>query len=127
MVVMRRGARFLRMCVLIAAAGVAAAAAAPVQAHGRGGWGWGWGWSSGWYGWPGYYGAGWYGYPYAYGYGYPSVVVIQQPAPAAASAMRPSGVPWRYCPDSGLFYPHATACASGWQTVPMTEAPAAAP
>jgi len=106
------------MFVLVAA-GVAAAAAAPAHAHGRGGWGWGWGWgwSSGWYGWPGYYGmvgSGWYGYPY----GYPSVVLVQQPAPAANPAP-PSGAPWRYCPDSGQFYPHASECASAWQNVPM--------
>jgi hypothetical protein len=46
------------------------------------------------------------------------VVVVQQPA-TAAHAAPPSDAPWRYCPDSGLFYPHASECASGWQDVPM--------
>ena len=86
-------------------------------------------WWPGWYGYPyGYpYGWGWYDYGYGYPYPfvhtypYPSTVFIHDSA-TPPDEKREVASQWRYCPDSRMFYPHVSECASGWQSIPMTAA-----
>jgi hypothetical protein len=69
--------------------------------------------------WPGYWG------PYAV----ERPVIVQ--APAEPLVIQPSAAQqaqlWYYCRDSQMYYPHVTSCASPWQEVPATPAPATAP
>lgn len=94
--------------------------------HGWGGAWWGVGyWGPGFGGWP-YHGYGW---PHAYAYGYPyasQTIVVATPNPAAA-APRTTAAEWKYCRDSGQFFPHAIECPSGWQTVVTAPPPALPP
>lgn len=77
----------------------------------------------------------WIGGPFWWGPGYwgpPLVVerpvVVQQP-PAEPLVVQPSAAQqthlWYYCRDAQMYYPYVTTCASPWQEVPATPAPAA--
>jgi hypothetical protein len=91
--------------------------------HGWGGAGWGAGyWGPGFWGWP-YYG---YGFGWPSSYAYPTVVMVTTTTTADA-VPRTTATEWYYCPDSGLFFPHASECTSGWQTVPTSASPSARP
>lgn len=89
---------------------------------GWGGAGWGAGyWGPGFWGWPHYgYGLGW-----PSGYAYPGVVVVA--TNTADAVPRTVAAEWYYCPDSRLFFPHASKCPSGWQTVPTSTTPTTRP
>jgi hypothetical protein len=69
--------------------------------------------------WPGYWG------PYPYVVERP--VVVQ--APAEPLVVQPSAAQqaqvWYYCRDAQMYYPYVSSCASPWQEVPATPAPAA--
>ena len=71
----------------------------------------------------------WGGWPYAYGYPYAPerTVVVQTPAEPVVVAPAQQSHTWYYCRDAQMYYPYVTTCASPWQEVPATPAPAVAP
>ena len=66
-------------------------------------------------------------YPYPDPY-VPSTVVVQEDQatePPATGA--PPPMYWYYCPSAQNYYPYVTSCPVGWEPVPATSTPAAAP
>jgi hypothetical protein len=90
-------------------------------------------WNGGWYGnwaiggllWYPYFSAYYPYYPYYYApYGAevasPSrpQEYVERTDSGGAGAAQPEA--WRYCPESGAYYPYVKECPGGWQTVPAT-------
>ncbi|HEY8027382.1 MAG TPA: hypothetical protein VIF60_22755 [Burkholderiaceae bacterium] len=85
-------------------------------------------WHGGRYGWWWLAGGLWYYYPnpiYPYpGPWEPPVATVV--TPGAAVTPPPTNY-WYFCQASNSYYPYVSACPGGWQRVPATPAPPAAP